>query len=98
MRALSLAPPKVASGSLPRRWFGLLDARWPLAPFGVEDERLDGHPVGQGVDAAVKRADGTARDLFHGFAELADRRVLKEHPHVTQPLMLAQLHERALGR
>src|SRR5215213_6537496 len=75
-----------------------LGARRPVIALGMEHEHLDGLPVSLRVDAALERAHLAPRDLLDRLAEFPDRGVLEEHARVAQALVLAHLHEVALGR
>ena len=76
---------------------GVLDPRAAFLAAGAEDEGLEREAVNLGVDAADERANRPAGDLLHRLAELPGGRLLREHPGVAQTLMLAHLHQIALG-
>src|SRR3954453_7191212 len=63
---------------------------------GMKHEGLDRQAVDVRVDSARERAYFAAGDAFDGFAELADRGVLKKHARLAQPCVLAHLDEVAL--
>src|SRR3954453_13892564 len=76
---------------------GDLDPRRTVIALGVQHEELGDDAPGSRVDRAHERAHLAAGDVLDGLAELLQRGVLEEHPHVPQALVLAHLDEVALG-